>query len=118
MRDADSQLCVCVLDNYENWNLPSEILPDSSRARQERIPCPYCHRTYAANNLLKRHLKFECGVEPQFQCPLCEKRSRHKHNMTAHLKTHFRGNKQGRSRSLVSIYSGEGRENHLWGDPE
>ncbi|XP_032795384.1 longitudinals lacking protein, isoforms A/B/D/L isoform X1 [Daphnia magna] len=105
-------------DNYENWNLPSEILPDSSRARQERIPCPYCHRTYAANNLLKRHLKFECGVEPQFQCPLCEKRSRHKHNMTAHLKTHFRGNKRGRSRSLVSIYSGEGRENHLWGDPE
>lgn len=107
---------MCVLDHYGNWILPSEIVSGRPQAQQQRIPCPNCHRTYSTIELLKRHLKFECGVEPQFECPICHRRTRHKHNLTAHLKTHFRGD---RSAASIPQQPGVGGgQDDSWADPE
>lgn len=54
-----------------------------------RLPCPNdCGHSYKGTyrkKNLKRHLMFECGVEPQFQCPICQKRFSHKSNLKSHF---------------------------------
>lgn len=67
-----------------------------SRARASRniwgekgaFSCSRCGNTYARPHSLNRHLRFECGVEPQFECPICRKKSKHKHNLLLHMRTH------------------------------
>ncbi|XP_059469601.1 longitudinals lacking protein, isoforms A/B/D/L-like isoform X3 [Neocloeon triangulifer] len=52
--------------------------------------CPRCGNSYARPHSLNRHLRFECGVEPQFECPICHKKSKHKHNLMLHMRTHLK----------------------------
>lgn len=58
------------------------------RSRQngnKAVLCPQCGKGYSNNGNLMRHLKFECGKEPQFQCPHCPLRTRHKSNLLSHM---------------------------------
>ena len=50
--------------------------------------CSRCGNSYGRLHSLNRHIRFECGVEPQFECPVCHKRSKHKHNLVLHMRTH------------------------------
>lgn len=50
--------------------------------------CGRCGNSYARPHSLNRHLRFECGVEPKFECPICHKKSKHKHNLMLHMRTH------------------------------
>lgn len=50
--------------------------------------CPRCGNSYARPHSLNRHIRFECGVEPKFECPICHKKSKHKHNLVLHMRTH------------------------------
>lgn len=50
--------------------------------------CPRCGNAYTRPHSLNRHMRFECGVEPQFECPICHKKSKHKHNLLLHMRTH------------------------------
>ncbi|KAL3275260.1 hypothetical protein HHI36_020029 [Cryptolaemus montrouzieri] len=37
--------------------------------------CYQCGRNYIRKDSLQRHLNYECGKEPQFQCPFCPQKS-------------------------------------------
>ncbi|XP_050585974.1 zinc finger and BTB domain-containing protein 16-A-like [Bombus affinis] len=50
--------------------------------------CSRCGNAYTRPHSLNRHIRFECGVEPQFECPICHKKSKHKHNLLLHMRTH------------------------------
>ncbi|XP_053966658.1 protein glass-like [Anastrepha ludens] len=50
--------------------------------------CERCGNSYARPHSLNRHMRFECGVEPKFECPICHKKSKHKHNLVLHMRTH------------------------------
>lgn len=50
--------------------------------------CKQCGNSYARPHSLNRHIRFECGVEPKFECPICHKKSKHKHNLVLHMRTH------------------------------
>lgn len=50
--------------------------------------CDRCGNSYARPHSLNRHVRFECGVEPKFECPICHKKSKHKHNLVLHMRTH------------------------------
>ncbi|XP_017799488.1 PREDICTED: zinc finger protein 37-like [Habropoda laboriosa] len=50
--------------------------------------CPRCGNAYTRPHSLNRHIRFECGVEPQFECHICHKKSKHKHNLVLHMRTH------------------------------
>lgn len=50
--------------------------------------CHRCGNSYARPHSLNRHIRFECGVEPKFECPVCHKKSKHKHNLVLHMRTH------------------------------
>lgn len=47
--------------------------------RNSQKPTPFCcpnncGRSYAHRQSLSFHLRYECGVEPQFECELCNKK--------------------------------------------
>ena len=52
--------------------------------------CPRCGNTYTRTHSLNRHIRFECGIEPKFVCPVCHKKSKHKHNLLIHMRTHHK----------------------------
>lgn len=52
--------------------------------------CPRCGNTYTRTHSLNRHIRFECGIEPKFVCPICHKKSKHKHNLLIHMRTHHK----------------------------
>jgi uncharacterized Zn-finger protein len=67
------------------------ILPPKSDSRRIAVEggnvfrCTQCEKVYMSKGSLTRHLKFECGKEPQFQCPHCPLRTKHKSNLLTHI---------------------------------
>ncbi|EAA09485.4 AGAP005245-PG [Anopheles gambiae str. PEST] len=47
--------------------------------------CPDCGRTYKLKSSLRNHQKWECGKEPQFQCPYCVYRAKQKMHIGRHM---------------------------------
>lgn len=51
--------------------------------------CPNnCGRSYKGTerkNNLKKHLVYACGVNPQFQCIICQKKFTYKSSLKGHL---------------------------------
>ncbi|XP_055919143.1 longitudinals lacking protein, isoforms A/B/D/L isoform X5 [Eupeodes corollae] len=48
-------------------------------------PCPECGRVYKLKSSLRNHQKWECGKEPQFQCPFCVYRAKQKMHIGRHM---------------------------------
>ncbi|XP_065162277.1 longitudinals lacking protein, isoforms A/B/D/L isoform X4 [Atheta coriaria] len=48
--------------------------------------CSQCDRTYIRKDSLQRHLNYECGKEPQFQCPFCPQKCKRKSHQIRHIK--------------------------------
>ncbi|XP_017783488.1 PREDICTED: Krueppel-related zinc finger protein 1-like [Nicrophorus vespilloides] len=73
----------------DNCNYRGNQNQDSQRGYQ-RFACPQCGRQYKYKGGLYRHVKYECGVEPQFSCPYkgCQYRSKIKCNMKSHMRRH------------------------------
>ena len=56
-----------------------------------QIDCPNCGRSYKRRETLTRHRKFECGIEPKFNCSLCQMRFKRKDKLKEHeMKRHPR----------------------------
>lgn len=49
------------------------------------FPCDTCGNVYSYKTSLARHVRFECGKAPQFKCPFCEHRTKHKSSLTTHI---------------------------------
>nr|CAD7193550.1 unnamed protein product [Timema douglasi] len=52
------------------------------RNTNELFPCVNCGRLYQWKKTLLRHIRLECGKEPQFQCPYCPKKTKIKTETT------------------------------------
>lgn len=44
-----------------------------------------CGRKYKSKTALYTHLKYECGVDPQFHCQVCHKSYKHKCTFKVHM---------------------------------
>lgn len=57
-----------------------------SEQKKTKFSCPNdCGRSYKNKSSIGRHLKFECGVQPQFICYICHKRFTDKQSMKRHV---------------------------------
>lgn len=53
--------------------------------------CNGCGRSYKYKYNLTTHQRLECGKEPQFKCPFCDKRCHQKGTLKSHIcAKHFR----------------------------
>ncbi|XP_032662677.1 longitudinals lacking protein, isoforms A/B/D/L-like [Odontomachus brunneus] len=57
----------------------------SARPRGQFI-CDRCGRPYMRKDSLQRHMQYECGKEPQFQCPQCPQRCKRKAHCLRHIR--------------------------------
>jgi len=66
------------------------------------LRCPDCNRLYAFRSTLLRHYRYECGVEPRFQCHICLARFKRNERLTHHLhNVHSVDMNKQRKRSLL-----------------
>ncbi|KAE9534802.1 hypothetical protein AGLY_008094 [Aphis glycines] len=57
----------------------------TSRFFNHEWPCPHnCGRSYKHKHTLSKHLKYECGVQPQFVCKNCARTFKRKHHLKKH----------------------------------
>lgn len=49
------------------------------------FPCMKCGKIYKNRRHLTRHLNFECGIPPMFQCPACPARTKRQSNLKQHI---------------------------------
>ncbi|XP_069702154.1 longitudinals lacking protein, isoforms H/M/V-like isoform X9 [Periplaneta americana] len=74
--------------NIENYQSPGT--EERSRIDIPELPtsygCPNCFKQYSTKYTLLRHIKFECGKEPQFPCTQCFKRFKHKSHLVRHMR--------------------------------
>ncbi|CRK89090.1 CLUMA_CG002575, isoform A [Clunio marinus] len=59
--------------------------PGNGSTMQEGFTCPDCGRMYKLKSSLRNHQKWECGKEPQFQCPYCVYRAKQKMHIGRHM---------------------------------
>lgn len=52
---------------------------------QKTFICQRCSKAYKYSRSLKKHLKYECGVKPQFQCSYCDYRTKIKSSLKRHI---------------------------------
>lgn len=68
-----------------------QVLLDNYKTMEDELKdytCSKCGRSYSKKYNLFRHLTYECGVEPKFECVICKKKSRHKYDLQKHMRTH------------------------------
>ena len=49
--------------------------------------CTACGNGYKYRRSLLRHIRLECGKEPQFQCPACPLKFKHRNHLVRHAST-------------------------------
>ncbi|RLU14954.1 hypothetical protein DMN91_012841 [Ooceraea biroi] len=54
--------------------------------------CPRCNAGYTYKKTLKTHMKYDCGKEPRFKCPYCNKRDKCSSNIYKHIRMRHDGN--------------------------
>ncbi|XP_036145684.1 zinc finger protein 429-like [Monomorium pharaonis] len=52
----------------------------------EKYPCPKCNRIFEKKGSLSSHLLYACGIEPRFQCPYCDFRSKWSFDVYKHVR--------------------------------
>ena len=62
------------------------IVSDFRRKILECNRCKRCGRTYKHRGHLKRHMNYECGHPPRFQCPYCEYKCKRKSDVYPHVR--------------------------------
>ncbi|XP_020288309.1 MDS1 and EVI1 complex locus protein EVI1-like [Pseudomyrmex gracilis] len=84
-----SQIFSSVSDISE-WNIQDIVdAYDSSSDTPKQYTCPFCKKTFAPKNQLKKHLQFGCKMNPrgtQFACAFCPYKSMYKANMERHVR--------------------------------
>lgn len=73
---------ICSTSGFEIEQTSCHDVPDLSSGYW----CPNCFKQYSTKYTLLRHIKFECGKEPQFPCSQCFKRFKHKSHLVRHMR--------------------------------
>lgn len=60
------------------------------KASSGQFTCGKCGRSYMRKDSLQRHLRWECGKEPLFQCPFCPQRCKRKPHWLRHIRRQHR----------------------------
>lgn len=65
--------------------------------------CTDCGRVYKLKSSLRNHQKWECGKDPQFQCPFCVYRAKQKMHIGRHMERMHKKNAEMLIAAATSI---------------
>ncbi|XP_026481452.1 zinc finger protein 718-like [Ctenocephalides felis] len=85
-----ARLALPLITQLREGSLPLMLPRDLSvsqptNAMTPGFSCPDCGRMYKLKSSLRNHQKWECGKEPQFQCPYCVYRAKQKMHIGRHM---------------------------------
>ncbi|XP_076382991.1 uncharacterized protein LOC117224489, partial [Megalopta genalis] len=80
-----------LMNYYAQARVRNAYAKGGSFADQKPFGCPKCGRCFTVKGNMTRHLKYECGQAPRFQCPYCEFRSKQTSNVMSHIRTRHTG---------------------------
>lgn len=60
---------------------------DHTQDLEQRHTCESCGKSYSYRKNLSRHIRYECGVEPNIACPKCPYVTKYKSSIRVHMKT-------------------------------
>lgn len=69
----------------QHWYNYYAVLDSKSNTGQRRYQCDGCHRSYKHQSNLCNHKREECGKEPSYFCPICNKGFKKKQHMQRHV---------------------------------
>lgn len=69
-------------------NLRYSVVKNKIAVIEKYFHCPKCQKPYSRQSTLLRHLKRECGKDPEFQCPECTYQTKQKSNLSRHMSRH------------------------------
>ncbi|XP_076395687.1 uncharacterized protein LOC105663826 [Megachile rotundata] len=72
-------------NSSSNNNNRSSNVSVSVSGLDRRHNCSRCGKSYKNAYILKRHLLYECGKAPSFNCPHCAFSSKYERNLKAHI---------------------------------
>ena len=64
---------------------PMSLMHQSTYSTNPYV-CVECGRSYMYKYTLQRHMKLECGKEPNIQCPHCPYRTKRNEDLKKHMK--------------------------------
>lgn len=70
----------------------SMVSSGSNESGGYSCPAPDCGRVYKLKSSLRNHQKWECGKDPQFQCPFCVYRAKQKMHIGRHMERMHKNN--------------------------
>ena len=82
-----------IKDNISGFISQSQVEKFFVKQSLKSFNCPNCQSCFSQNRNLTRHLKYECGQPPRFQCPYCNFRSKQTSNVLAHIRSQHAGKK-------------------------
>lgn len=82
------------IQNAADWLVPliqmaspisSQTSTDKLVTPEKKYSCISCGKSYQLASSLYTHEKYQCGKEPQFNCPYCPHKTKLKGNLKAHI---------------------------------
>lgn len=75
-----------VPDTSSNVQKETNYTDEKPTHQRRSFSCFTCGKSYGRKKNLQRHVTYECGKEPQFQCPFCPQKCKRKSNQMRHIK--------------------------------
>ncbi|KOX74697.1 Protein glass [Melipona quadrifasciata] len=75
----------CTMKNYQKSHMIRHLRINASD-KKKPFQCQKCGRGFTLKRNKDRHVNYECGHEPRFQCPYCGLRSKQTSPVYAHIR--------------------------------
>ncbi|KAK6627037.1 hypothetical protein RUM44_009514 [Polyplax serrata] len=69
----------------DNFFVLKQLRMLKNRVPEKAFACFKCGNRYVRKHALKSHLRWECGMPPQFQCLYCGYQCKLKHHLKSHI---------------------------------
>lgn len=88
-----------------HYIVSNEWSPHQMQPKTEYFACPNkCGHTYKYKSNVYRHIKYECGKEPQFACEYCGKKYTQRSTVTFHIINTHKQVAKWLNQSKLSVY--------------
>lgn len=82
LQEQDAQYFIWIEQDIQSAHGSNSTTSD---AKKKPFSCPRCNKVYNWRTNLLRHLRLECGKEPQFHCSYCPYKTKQKSHLTRHV---------------------------------